>query len=194
MTLYEFEFVVTITESMKSNKLTILTISLFLILAYSCNKADDTSETITKWKTQNETYFTNMKDSAGYVLYEIPSAPAGYSYYYKITTAGNQNSGSPLSTDSVYVNYKGRTIEGVVFDQTYAGKTPVGDITARPLMFKLNRLIFGWTYNLMQMKVGEIRTIVLPQQLAYGVKYIPSMPYSTLIFDIQLISYKSVAN
>jgi len=177
---------------MKSNKLMILTISLFLILSYSCNKEDDTSEVIAKWKTQNETYFTNMKDSAGYVLYEIPSAPAGYSYYYKITTAGNQSSGSPLSTDSVYVNYRGRTVDGVVFDQTYAGKTPVGDINATPRKFKLNQLITGWTYNLMQMKVGEIRTIVLPQQLGYGAR--SSMPYSTLIFDIQLISYKTAAN
>lgn len=179
---------------MKSNKLLILTISLFLILAYSCNKSDDTAEIIAKWKTQNETYFANMKDSAGYVLYEIPSAPAGYSYYYKITTPGDQNSGSPLSTDSVYVNYRGRTIDGAVFDQTYAGKTPVGNTTAKPYMFKLNRLISGWTYNLMQMKVGEIRTIVLPQQLAYGAYYNPSMPYSTLIFDIQLISFKTAVN
>jgi len=179
---------------MKSNKLLILTISLFLILAYSCNKADDTAQIIDKWKTQNETYFTNMKDSAGYVLYEIPSAPAGYSYYFKITTAGNQSSGSPLSTDSVYVNYRGRTIDGVVFDQTYPGKTPVGDANATPRMFKLNQLISGWTYNLVQMKVGEIRTIVLPQQLAYGAYYRPSMPYSTLIFDIQLVSYKTAAN
>jgi FKBP-type peptidyl-prolyl cis-trans isomerase FklB len=179
---------------MKSNKLLILTISLFLILAYSCKK-DDTAEIVAKWKTQNETYFNNMKDSAGYVLYEIPSAPAGYSYYYKITTAGNQISGSPLSTDSVYVNYRGRTISGTVFDQTYSGKTPVGDANATARMFKLNRLISGWTYNLMQMKVGEIRTIVLPQQLAYGSDNTrPIMPYSTLIFDIQLVSYKTVAH
>jgi len=179
---------------MKNNKLTILIISLFLILAYSCNKADDTAEIIAKWKTQNETYFANMKDSAGYVLYNIPTAPAGYSCYYKITTQGDQNSGSPLSTDSVYVNYRGKTIDGVVFDQTYSGKTLVGDITAKPYMFKLSQLISGWTYNLMQMKVGEIRTILLPQQLAYGAYYMPSMPYSTLIFDIQLISYKTAAN
>jgi FKBP-type peptidyl-prolyl cis-trans isomerase len=178
---------------MKINKLVAFTISLFLILAYSCKK-DDTAEIVEKWKIQNETYFNNMKDSAGYNLYEIPTAPAGYNYYYKITTVGNQNSGSPLSTDSVYVNYRGRTITGTIFDQTYTGKTPVGDISARPLMFKLNRLITGWTFNLMQMKVGEIRTIVLPQQLAYGSdNTLPIMPYSTLIFDIQLISYKTVA-
>jgi hypothetical protein len=178
---------------MKSNKLLILIISIFLILAYSCSK-DDTAEIVTKWKTQNETYFSNMKDSIGYVLYEIPSTSAGYSYYYKITTPGDQSSVSPLSTDSVYVNYRGRTISGAVFDQTYTGKTPVGDANAKPRMFKLNQLIPGWTYNLGQMKVGEIRTIVLPQQLAYGAYYRPSMPYSTLIFDIQLVSYKTAAN
>lgn len=163
--------------------------SLFLILAYSCKK-DDTAEIVAKWKIQNETYFANIKDSAGYVLYEIPTAPAGYNYYYKINIRGNQTSESPLSTDSVYVNYRGRTISGAVFDQTYSGKTPVGDATATPRMFKLNQLISGWTYNLMQMKVGEIRTVVLPQQLAYGANYSPSMPYSTLIFDIQLVYYK----
>ena len=185
----KFELSITIKVNMKSNKLQIFTISLFLILAYSCKK-DDSAEIVEKWKTQNETYFANMKDSAGYVLHEIPSAPAGYSYYYKIKTQGDQTSESPLSTDSVYVNYRGRTISGAVFDQTYSGTTPVGNATATPRMFKLNRLISGWTYNLMQMKVGEIRTVVLPQQLAYGDNFLPSMPYSTLIFDIQLVYYK----
>jgi FKBP-type peptidyl-prolyl cis-trans isomerase FklB len=39
------------------------------------------------------------------------------------------------------------------------------------------------------MKVGEIRTIVLPYYLAYGTMGAGSiLPYSTLLFDMQLIS------
>jgi len=135
-----------------------------------------------------------MKDSAGYVLYEIPTDPAGYNFYYKITTQGNQTGGSPLSTDSVYVNFRGRTVDGKIFAQTYSKNSPIGDITAQPHMFKLNQLLPGWIESLKLMKVGEIRTTVLPQELAYGAYYMPSMPFSTLRFDIQLISYKSAAN
>lgn len=47
----KFELSATIKVNMKSNKLLIFTISLFLILAYSCKK-DDSAEIVEKWKTQ----------------------------------------------------------------------------------------------------------------------------------------------
>ena len=174
-----------------NNRLISLILLLFLVLSYSCNKLDDDAELIAKWKTQNETYFSNMKDSVGYVFYEVPYAPNGYGYYYKIIKQGNPEISSPLSIDTVIVNYRGKLVDGTVFGQTFTKNTPIDDLTAKPFKSKMIELIPGWIENLTRMKVGEIRTIVLPQQLAYGSYYMPTLPYSTLIFDIQLVSFNA---
>ena len=127
-------------------------------------------------------------------MYNLPIARGGSSFYYKITTQGNQNSGSPTSTDSVKVNYRGRLINGSVFDQNYLGSLP--NSSAKPITFKLSKLIGGWQENLIHMKAGEVRTIILPYELGYGVYGAGSSvpPFSTLIFDIQLITFTSLNN
>jgi FKBP-type peptidyl-prolyl cis-trans isomerase FklB len=146
----------------------------------------DPTGAVEAWKISNETYFANMKDSAGYVYDTIGGNYPASSYYYKITTPGIQNSISPVSGDQVTVNYRGQLVNGFVFDQTYT--TAVIDSTAIPRTFYDNVLIPGWTDNLLQMKVGEIRKIVLPQELAYGVKGQGSIsPYSTTVWVVQLI-------
>ena len=174
---------------MKTNKLIILTISILLIIIGSCTTTSDNSTVdYTKWKLDNETYFTNMKDSAGFVSYSVPIAKGGSRFYYKITTQGNQNSGSPTLSDSVKVNYRGKLMNGGIFEQTYTGSLP--NSSAKPYTFSLSNLIGGWTENLIHMKAGEIRTIVLPQELGYGAYGAgPIPPFSTLVFDIQLISF-----
>ena len=166
---------------MKSINISILSICLFFMLFTSCNPIDPTGA-VTAWKNKNVSYFTNMKDSAGYVHYTI----TGSSYYYKITTPGVQNSISPVSGDQVTVNYRGKLVDGSVFDQTYT-KTVI-DSTATPRTFYDNVLIPGWTDNLLQMKEGETRKIVLPQELAYGAQGSGIIsPYSTTVWVVQLI-------
>lgn len=173
---------------MKNNYLIIFSLSLFVLFISSCN--NDPANVYATWKSQNDNYFTNMKDSTGYILYTIPVTFGGGSYYYKITTQGNENDGNPLVTDNVTVNYRGSLINGTVFDQTYTGSNPVNDKAATPRTFRVNQLISGWTENLLQMKPGEIRTIVLPQELSYGSSGVSSiLPYSTLRFDVQLVSF-----
>jgi FKBP-type peptidyl-prolyl cis-trans isomerase FklB len=177
---------------MKSNKLIILAISLFLVLTSACNSFDDSDNTVdyTKWKAVNDAYFVNMKDSVGYVLYNVPAGQGGGSFYYKITTPGIQTGGNPAYNDYVVVNYRGKLINGTVFEQTYSEASPLNNSTAKPAKFMTSRLITGWTLNLMQMKAGEIRTIILPQELAYGASGVSAIsPYSTLRFDIQLVSF-----
>jgi FKBP-type peptidyl-prolyl cis-trans isomerase FklB len=128
-----------------------------------------------------------MKDSTSYTLYNTSAVRGGQSFYYKITKQRDQSSASPALTDMVTVNYRGRLITGDIFE-TFVGNSPENDNNATPAQFIVNQLIPGWTENLIQMKVGEIRTITVPQTLGYGV-YGASLaipPYSTLRFEIQI--------
>jgi len=172
---------------MKRITTSILSFIGLTMLITSCISGNNSTTDFAEWKTSNDSYFTNMKDSTGYVLYNIPDSSGGYSYYYKVTTPGDQSSVSPLSTDQVTVNYRGKLINGYVFDQTYTGSVISTGTT--PSTFYPKSLIPGWTQNLMQMKVGEIRTFVLPQELAYGTAGSGAIyPYSTTIWVVQLVS------
>jgi len=100
---------------------------------------------------------------------------------YKIEKAGT--GAKPAATDIVKVNYKGSTIEGKVFDSSYDRKEPA--------TFPVSGgIIPGWSEALQLMTVGSKWTIYVPQQLAYGEEgRMPTIePYSTLIFEIELIS------
>ena len=171
---------------MKRNVSRILFLLVLISLIVSCN--NNSSEALTKWKTQNDTYFANMKDSVGWTYYIVPGG-TNFGYYYKILKTGNATAASPGATDNVTVNYKGKLITGEIFDATYSGSNPISDTNATPRSFVVNQLIPGWTINLAQMKVGEIRSIVLPQQLGYGEYGSGSiLPYTVTLFDMQLIS------
>lgn len=159
-----------------------------LVLTTSC--FDDNSKDLEAWKIKNDTYFQNMKDSADFQLKTIPFEYGGGNYYIKTIQEGSMGQ-SPGFADTVTVNYKGTTIDGNVFDATYVGTNPINNPTAKPIQLIVNRLIYGWTFNLIDMTPGEVRTIVLPQYLAYGVNQAGSIkPYSTLRFDIHLVSFK----
>ena len=178
---------------MKRITFSILSLTAVLVLITSCS-SNDPAGTYADWKIKNDTYFTNYKDSTGYVLYTIPASSGGGSFYYKVSVAGDPGSVSPTVDEQVLVNYRGKMINGVVFDQTYQGKILQGDTTAAPRLFYPKKLIRGWMENLKQMKKGEVRTIVLPQELGYGSVGVSHMisPYSTTIWVVQLVSFNHV--
>jgi len=172
-------------KSIQFNILSIIVLSIFFTSCLPSNPAT----TLAEWKNSNDTYFTNMKDSTGYVLYTVPAIDGGGSYYYKITTRGDSSSVSPLVSDQVVVDYRGKLVTGSVFDQNYTGAIPPPDSIATPLTTAVNALVIGWQENLVQMKVGEIRSIVLPQELGYGTSGAGNSisPFSTTIWTVKLI-------
>jgi len=98
----------------------------------------------------------------------------------------NEGTGSkPLSTDMVTVHYHGTTIDGTVFDSSVD--------RGQPASFGLNQVIPGWTEGVQLMSVGSKYKFYIPEDLAYGAQS-PSpviKPYSTLIFEVELISIDS---
>ena len=87
----------------------------------------------------------------------------------------------PKTTDNVKVLYLGSKIDGTVFED----KTK----PENALTFKLSDTIKGWLEALQIMQVGSRYKIYVPQELAYGtMKQGDIKPYSTLIFEIELLS------
>jgi len=172
---------------MKRFKISFLSLLGCLLLITSCQK-DNSIWQYEGWKNTNDKYFAAMKDSTDYTLYTIPANRGGGSYYYKVTVKGDSTSASPLYTDEVKVQYRGKLVNGTVFDQSYTGLTPPTDIaTART--FTAGGVVRGWTENLMQMKVGEVRKIVLSQELGYGStgSYPAILPYSVTVWNVRLV-------
>ncbi len=86
----------------------------------------------------------------------------------------------PLATDEVEVHYHGTMIDGTVFDSSVD--------RGEPISFPLNGVIPGWTEGLQLMKVGDKFRFFIPSELAYGAAGAGSIPpYSTLIFDVELL-------
>lgn len=88
---------------------------------------------------------------------------------------------SPGPNDQVSVNYKGKLIDGTVFDAS----APQG----RPAQFGLGGVIPCWSEALPLMKVGGKSRIVCPAALAYGAHGSPPAigPDATLDFEVELV-------
>ena len=94
----------------------------------------------------------------------------------------------PTEADVVTVNYTGWTTDGRMFDSSVK--------RGQPAEFPLNRVIKGWTEGVQLMVPGEKRRFWIPGDLAYGEAQ-PNDPHAamgpprgTLVFDVELISFK----
>jgi FKBP-type peptidyl-prolyl cis-trans isomerase FkpA len=63
----------------------------------------------------------------------------------------------------------------------------------QPLSLQLGvgRVILGWDQGIPGMKVGGLRTLVIPPELAYGARGAGAIPpNATLVFDVELIGVR----
>jgi FKBP-type peptidyl-prolyl cis-trans isomerase len=83
----------------------------------------------------------------------------------------------------VRVHYQGTLEDGTVFDEN-TGDDP-------PFTFRLGagEVIPGWEIGILDMKVGEIRVLSIPPELAYGTSGFPPVipPSATLRFEVELL-------
>ncbi|KAL4790558.1 putative FKBP-type peptidyl-prolyl isomerase [Aspergillus venezuelensis] len=90
--------------------------------------------------------------------------------------------------DTVQMHYRGTLqADGSQFDASYNRGTP--------FKFKLGagRVIKGWDEGLLDMCVGEKRTLTIPPEYGYGDRGIGPIPGgSTLIFETELIGIDGV--
>ncbi|MBQ5392224.1 MAG: FKBP-type peptidyl-prolyl cis-trans isomerase [Bacteroidaceae bacterium] len=100
--------------------------------------------------------------------------------YYEVITEGKGQ--IPADTSFVKVKYEGTLIDGSVFD---------GNLDAeKPMTFRCNQVIPGWTLALTHMPAGSKWKVYIPQDMAYGEREAGAVikPYSTLVFIIDLVS------
>lgn len=146
-------------------------ISLLLLVLFSgsCKK-----NTWIDWKVQNAVWLAenSRKDS-------IIVTPTGLQY--KVLRQGIKGT-KPDALKSVRINYTGRLITGDVFDQS------------QNVSFSVSGMIDGMAEGLKKMNQSGHYILYIPQELGYGSdaqgirggkNYVP--PYSTLIFDVELL-------
>lgn len=86
---------------------------------------------------------------------------------------------------TVTVHYTGALCKnGIIFQSSHDfGKS---------ISFGLGQVIKGWTEGLPGMKVGGMRRLIIPSEMAYGSARAASNipPNSDLVFDIELVSIR----
>lgn len=111
---------------------------------------------------------------------EVTETPSGLQYEVLEMGTGEK----PWPTHTVTCHYHGTMIDGTVFDSSV--------MRGSPTSFPLNMVIKGWTEGLQLMPTGSKFRFFIPSNLAYGDRQVSAVigPSSTLIFDVELISFR----
>lgn len=195
---------------MNKNILWLLGILLSLSMGLaSCSKDTQVADPYSDWAVRNDAYIDSIaavceNPPAGeswqkvlnYKLQSESEAGLGYQdytpgkndyVYMKLFPQDNiEPLGiSPLSTDTVSVHYRGKLINGTVFDQSFSGNWNA-DVSV-PRSFAVSGVITGWSTALMQMQEGQHVELYIPAGLRYGSIARDEIPaYSALVFDVRL--------
>ncbi len=87
---------------------------------------------------------------------------------------------------TITAHYTGALVKnGIIFQSSH----DMGDA----ITFPLNGVIAGWTEGVPGMKVGGMRRLIIPAEMAYGSSSpAPNIPAnSDLVFDIELVAIKN---
>lgn len=104
---------------------------------------------------------------------------------YRVVSAGPAAGGSPTKDDMVAVYYRGKLLDGSVFDSTQPGD---------PAVFPLAGLIGGWVEALQLMHAGDHWVIWTPPELAYGATGDEVIPANSVLeFEMMLVAFRSRA-
>ena len=182
-----------IAESLKSQQLDKLDLNLLKSgiqdvfegndLKINPNEANDLIKSYVD-EANNAAYGENKQSGIDYLnenkkRSEIQTTESGL----QLETLTAAEGDSPKSTDNVTVHYHGTLIDGTVFDSSVERGSPAS--------FGVHQVIPGWTEALQLMNVGSKYRLHIPQELAYGANPRPGgpiQPFSTLIFDVELLS------
>lgn len=147
----------------------------FLLLVITFMLASCEEDKYADWKILNkqwiENYFEKHENDAGFHRTESGLC-------YKVIHQGEM--GKPDINSFITVKYKGSLIDGTVFEKN--------DNFSKYLA----SLLAGWIEGIQKMNVGGKYIFYIPSDLGYGdEKYGDIPPYSTLIFEIELLDSRT---
>lgn len=125
------------------------------------------------YKQQNEDFLSSLSSSGDVMtLYD--------GILYRVLESG-AGQGTVTPSSIVTCHYKGKLINGKVFDNSWERSCPEA--------FRVNDLIEGFQIALCHMHIGDHWEIYIPWNKGYGKRSDSDIPgYSTLIFEIHLFS------
>ena len=189
---------------MKKNNWLIGSLLMF-VFAFSfvaCEETKDEGEYY-DWKERNDTYIKSIADTAALnadtnwkVLKAWNLPPDGstdlgasfnvQNYVYVHVKKKGAGTVSPFYTDSVSVSYRGKLINGDIFEEPFISNELKPETAGRTTLY-LNKSVVGMTTALQDMHVGDLWEVYIPWNLAYGSSASGSIPkYSDLIFELYL--------
>lgn len=158
-----------------------------MILGISSCLGSSTADEYKDWRLQNDEWFAKQKANTSY--YTTVTAPwddnAQVLIHWFNDTMLTRNNLKPLYTSTVWVKYRGMTIENTPFDSSYLRTSPADSIFS----CRLNSgVVEGWAVAITRMHVNDSCRVVIPYSLGYGSYKMSTviLPYTNLIFDIKL--------
>jgi peptidylprolyl isomerase len=99
---------------------------------------------------------------------------------YQVLQKGQGND-HPSASSTVKVHYHGTLLDGTVFDSSVERD--------KPISFRLNQVISGWTEGVQLMVVGDKFKFFIPSELGYGDRATGKITAgSLLIFEVELLA------
>lgn len=177
---------------MKLKKFGFLLLPLTLVILSSCLDGNDSNEDYTDWRNENAAFINaaeaEMLGSAKKYEKVIPKWDPATFVLMQWHKRGNPNSLSPLDNSTLHVKYLLTNIKGDTLDSSYSNTT-YGDSI---FQCKPTEMITGFWVATTAMHEGDSVTAVIPYTSGYGISGSGSiLPYSTLIFQIKLVSIVS---
>jgi FKBP-type peptidyl-prolyl cis-trans isomerase len=104
---------------------------------------------------------------------------------YTTLRKGEEDGPSATSGSEVKVHYDGTLTNGNPFDSSRKRNEPFS------VTLGTGGVIKGWDQGIVGMKIGELRKLVIPADLAYGRQAKGSIPpNSTLVFEVEMLEIK----
>lgn len=115
-------------------------------------------------------------------LFVLVFSLSAWAISYDVSTI-KEGSGEPVKSGQlIQVHFKGWLTDSTLIDDSYTREEPL------EFVLGAGQVIAGWDRGIVGMKLGEIRRIALPYELAYGDRAIGPIPAkSDLFFEVELM-------